>query len=321
MRDKAIKILGAVSVAVSVFMASGWSFFKMTVRCKEQKRLIKKKWFQLSHIKVNHPRHKFEKEYEDGKAWCMQQNMQDCYLSSRDGLMLHAYYLPARNAKRFVLLSHGYKGSGFGDFAYTSRFLHENHCNLLFIDQRCCGASKGEYITFGAMEQYDIKKWAYYISKRNYKKLPIYLYGESMGAASVLMASGNKLPDEVRGLISDCGFRSMKGQVQDMAANWFHLHWVGLLLFRLDLFCRILAGFRMKDADTTRALERNKRPILFFHGAEDTYVDQRNSRYNYAVCRAPKELVVIPEARHLCSAYVEPKLYRKKVLEFFAKYD
>lgn len=77
----------------------------------------------------------------------------------------------------------------------------------------------------------------------------------------------------------------------------------------------------MKDADTTRALERNKRPILFFHGAEDTYVDQRNSRYNYAVCRAPKELVVIPEARHLCSAYVEPELYRKKVLEFFAKYD
>lgn len=137
----------------------------------------------------------------------------------------------------------------------------------------------------------------------------------------MLMASGNKLPDEVRGLISDCGFRSMKGQVQDMAANWFHLHWVGLLLFRLDLFCRILAGFRMKDADTTRALERNKRPILFFHGAEDTYVDQRNSRYNYAVCRAPKELVVIPEARHLCSAYVEPELYRKKVLEFFAKYD
>lgn len=321
MRNKTIKLLGTVYLVVGVFMMSGWSFFKMLVRCKEQKKLIKRKWFQLSHIKVNHPRHKFEKEYEEGKTWCMQQNMQDCYIKSKDGLKLHASYLPAENAKRFVLLCHGYKGSGFGDFAYTSRFLHENQCNLLFIDQRCCGQSKGEYITFGAMEQYDVQRWAYYIAKRNKQKLPIYLYGESMGASSVLMASGHKLPNEVRALIADCGFRSMKGQVKDMAANWFHLHWIGLLLFRLDLFCKTLAGFRMRDADTTKAMEKNRRPILFFHGSADTYVDQKNSRYNYSICQAPKELVVIPGAKHLCSAYVEPELYRQKVLRFFTKYD
>ena len=321
MRNKVIKILGVAVTAVSIFMAAGWSFFNMIVRCKEQKKLMKRKWFQLSHTTINHPRHKFEKEYEEGKAWCMRQDMQDCYMKSKDGLLLHAYYLPAENAERFVLLSHGYKGSGFGDFAYTSRFLHENRCNLLFIDQRCCGASKGEYITFGAMEQYDVQRWAYYIARRNKKKLPLYLYGESMGAASVLMASGHRLPQEVRGLIADCGFRSMKGQVKDMAANWFHLHWIGLLLLRLDLFCTVLAGFRMRDADTAEAMGSNRRPVLFFHGEKDTYVDQKNSRYNYSICQAPKELVVIPEARHLCSAYVQPELYREKLLQFFAKYD
>ena len=321
MGNKLMKIAGLASAAVTAFMAAGWSFFEMTVRCKENKSLKKKKWFELSHTKVNHPRHKFEREYEEGKAWCKGQTMQDCYMRSRDGLRLHANYLPAKDARRFVLLSHGYKGSGFGDFAYTARFLHEHQCNLLFIDQRCCGESQGEYITFGAMEQFDVQGWAEYIARRNKKRLPIYLYGESMGAASVLMASGQELPGEVKGLIADCGFRSMRGQVQDMAANWFHLHWIGLLLFRLDLFCRALAGFRMKDADTARALERNRRPVLFFHGAEDTYVDQKNSRHNYAACRAPKELVVIPEARHLCSAYAEPELYRKKLMDFFARYD
>lgn len=321
MKNKALKISGAAVLAASTFMAAGWSFFQMTVRCKEDKKQLKKRWFELSHTKINHPRHKFEREYEEGKAWCMQQNMQDCYVKSRDGLVLHARYLPAKNARRFVLLSHGYKGSGFGDFAYTARFLHENHCNLLFIDQRCCGRSQGEYITFGAMEQYDVQKWAYHIARKNKKRLPIYLYGESMGAASVLMASGHELPEDVRGIIADCGFRSMRGQVQDMAKNWFHLHWIGLLLFRLDLFCRALAGFRMKDADTTSALRRNRRPILFFHGAQDTYVDVKNARYNYAVCRAPKELYVIPEARHLCSPYEAPDLYREKLLNFFASYD
>lgn len=77
----------------------------------------------------------------------------------------------------------------------------------------------------------------------------------------------------------------------------------------------------MRDADTTKAMKRNRRPVLFFHGAADTYVDQRNSRYNYSICQAPKELVVIPGARHLCSAYVEPDIYRKKIMDFFTMYD
>ena len=77
----------------------------------------------------------------------------------------------------------------------------------------------------------------------------------------------------------------------------------------------------MKDADTTNAMRTNQRPVLFFHGGKDTYVDPKNSRHNYTLCRAPKELVIIPKARHLCSPYVNPKLYRRKLLEFFAKYD
>lgn len=321
MKNKLLKLSGAAAAAGSIFMAFGWSFFDMMVHCMKNRKQQKKKWFELSQMKVNHPRYKFSKEYEEGKAWCLAQSMQDCYVRSRDGLMLHASYLPAEHPQRFVLLSHGYRGSGFGDFAYTARFLHENHCNLLFIDQRCCTESEGDYITFGAKEQYDVQRWAFFISRRNDQKLPIYLYGESMGAAAVLMASGHRLPHMVKGLIADCGFRSMKGQLQDMAVNWFHLNRIEFLLFRVNLFCKMLAGFSMKEADTTHAMRTNKRPVLFFHGLKDTYVDPRNTRYNYAICKAPKELVMLPEARHLCSAYEAPELYRKKLLEFFEKYD
>ncbi len=95
-----------------------------------------------------------------------------------------------------------------------------------------------------------------YVSERNKEKLPIYLYGQSMGAAAVLMASGHTLPAEVKGLIADCGFQSMERQMRDMAANWFHLHHIPLLLMELDWFCSLLAGFHMKDADTTRSHEK-----------------------------------------------------------------
>ena len=166
-----------------------------------------------------------------------------------------------------------------------------------------------------------MQQWAVYVSERNKEKLPIYLYGQSMGAAAVLMASGHTLPAEVKGLIADCGFQSMEGQMRDMAANWFHLHHIPLLLMELDWFCSLLAGFHMKDADTAEAMKKNTRPVLFFHGEKDTYVYPNNSFQNYMLCRAEKELVIIPGARHLCCAYVDPELYQHKMMEFFEKYD
>lgn len=325
MKNKVTQIILAIIAGFVTFLGLGWSFFESIVHVGSGNNMPnkphKKKKFEFRHTKINHPRYKFEKEYEDGKAWCKEQKLKDCFITSVDGLVLHAYYLPAINAKRFVILCHGYKGSGFGDFANTARFLHENNCNLLFIDQRCCGMSEGEYITFGAKEQHDIKRWVYYIAHRNQKHLPIYLYGESMGAASVLMASGGRLPSDVKGLIADCGFSSMRNQLNNMAENWFHIKWNGLMLLRLDIFCTMFAGFRMKQASTTKALFKNELPILFFHGEKDTYVDVKNSIYNYDICQAPKELVIISEARHLCSPYENPRLYRKKLLQFFEKYD
>ena len=77
-----------------------------------------------------------------------------------------------------------------------------------------------------------------------------------------------------------------------------------------------------KDANkVVEAMKKNKRPVLFFHGEADTYVVPENSVYNYALCGAPKELVIIPEARHLCAPYAAPGLYRQKLLDFFEKYD
>lgn len=321
MKKNGLHILAAVPAAVGVFLSVGWPFFELMVHCRPGADRMKKQWSRLTHIRINHPRHKFEKEYEEGKAWCRAQEMQECWTKSADGLSLHALYLPARDARRFVILCHGYKGSSFGDFAYTAEFLHENHCNLLFIDQRCCGKSEGEYITFGAKEQYDVRSWAYYVAKRNPGKLPIYLYGESMGATAVLMASGHKLPREVKGLIADCGFGSMRAELTNIAANWFHLHWVGLLLLRVDLFCRLFGGFRMADADTAEAMKTNRLPVLFFHGEKDTYVSAVNTFCNYERCRAQKELVIVPEARHLCSPYEQPEFYRKKLIRFFETND
>lgn len=315
----------ALAIAGGLFAVTAWRFFKLLV-CADKKEKKKpdstwSKWFELKHTKINHPRYKHDDEYQNTKAWCEAQDMDDWYIESRDGLTLHAYYFPAKTPKRIVLLSHGYRGTSFGSIAHMVEFLHENDCSLLFIDQRCCGKSEGKYITFGAKEQYDVLDWIKILHNENIDNLPIYLYGQSMGASTILLASGHEMIPEVKGLIADCGFSSMKQQLRDIASAWFHIPRIELLLFRVDMFCYLTAGFRMKESDVTNALKNNKLPVLFFHGSEDTYVFPISTEKNYKACTAPKEMVLVPGARHLCSSYEAPELYQSKLKEFFEKYD
>ena len=84
MKNKVMKTVGAAAVSFGIFMAFGWSFFDLMIHCRNRKQPADKKWFRLSHTKINHPRDKYEKEYEEGKAWCRQQNKENCYIRSKD---------------------------------------------------------------------------------------------------------------------------------------------------------------------------------------------------------------------------------------------
>lgn len=333
---KKLRISALAAAASAAFVGTGWPFFHFIIcRGKEkneeqdkdegQKKTPQKqsdaKWFALNHTIVNHPRYKHLEEYEKCKEWCEKQPMKDWYIYSRDGLKLHATYYPVENPKRYVVLVHGYRGTRFGSVAHIAKELREAGSSLLFIDLRCCGESEGKYITFGAKEQFDLIDWLERLEWENTKGLPVYLYGQSMGGGIVLMAAGRKLPKSVKGIISDCGIHSMKDQLRDIAEVWFHLHGIELLLFRVNIFCHLFGKFSMRQADTTKALKKNKLPVLFFHGEADTYVTPENTLRNYVLCRSKKEMVLIPKARHLCCSYEKPKLYIEKVLSFFDKND
>ena len=111
MKKKFFRLSAAGLLFFSGIMEIGWRFFNMVVCCKRGgRKKERKKWFELSHIRDNHPRNGYAKEYDESRAWCEAQKMQDCYIQSVDGLKLHGFYLPAEHAKRFVILSHGYRG-------------------------------------------------------------------------------------------------------------------------------------------------------------------------------------------------------------------
>ena len=126
------KLIKPFAILLAVFLGLlevGWRFFNMVVCCKRgEHKKERKKWFELSHIRENHPRNGYARVYNESKAWCLEQKMQDCYIKSIDGLKLHALYLPAEDAKRIVILSHGYRGSRFGTLS-----LWQNICMSISV--------------------------------------------------------------------------------------------------------------------------------------------------------------------------------------------
>ena len=80
-------------------------------------------------------------------------------IRSKEGYVLRAHWYPATDAKRIIILAHGWHGSWNVDFSLSSPFLHDNQCSLLLIDQRCHGQSGGDLISYGINERYDVLAW------------------------------------------------------------------------------------------------------------------------------------------------------------------
>lgn len=242
-------------------------------------------------------------------------------INSFDGTKLIGHVYRAPNAKRFILAMHGWRATWKSDFGLISSFWHENDCSVLYVEQRGQGESDGKYMGFGMLERFDCIEWLRWMNENGASDFPIYLAGISMGAATVLMASGSsELPENVHGIMADCGFTSAKAIWKHVAENNFRVPYA---IFDKDVeaLCRRRLNMESDAYSTLDAMKVNTRPILFVHGSGDTFVPVEMTYENYAACTAPKKLLISEGAEHGMS-YVESRdEYEKTVKEFWKEFD
>ena len=135
---------------------------------------------------------------------------EDVFIESRDGLTLHARYYHASANAPLDIQFHGYKSMAQRDFSGGAYECISRGHNVLLVDQRAHGKSSGKVISFGVKERLDVLSWINYSLTRFGDNTRIMLYGISMGAATVLMASELKLPENVVGIVADCPYSSPK---------------------------------------------------------------------------------------------------------------
>ena len=195
------------------------------------------------------------------------------------------------------------------------RYLYEQlGLNILLIDERSHGKSEGKHITYGICERFDICRWAKLMAKEH-PDSSIFIYGVSMGAAAVLMTPSTDLPENVVGLIGDCGFTSPDDIFRSVAKSSFRLSGFPFVDIA-ELYAKAFAHFDFSACSAREALSKTDIPVLFFHGTADDFVPAYMSRENYEACSSEKKLVLIEGAFHATSYYIDFEKYTKALKEF-----
>ena len=175
------------------------------------------------------------------------------------------------------------------------------------------------YIGMGWPERRDVVRWCQQLIAED-PEAEIVLYGVSMGAATVMMASGEAdLPVQVRCVIEDCGYTSVWDEFSGQLKELFGLPPFPVLN-AADLVCRIRAGYSITEASALRQVERSVTPTLFIHGEEDTFVPFWMLEELYQAASCEKEKLAVPGAAHAESAAVAPELYWPAVDAFLARH-
>lgn len=241
-------------------------------------------------------------------------------ITSYDGEKMVAHWYPAKEPKRIIIAMHGWRSSWTKDFGMIADFWHDNGCSVLYVEQRGQNASGGQYMGFGLSERYDCIEWIRFVNKKFGPEMPVYLAGISMGATAVLMASGMKLPYNIRGIISDSAFTSPYEQWRHVVKNNLRMGYFlrGRTARRI---CRKKINMFSDDYSTIDAMMSNRVPVLFIHGTDDSFVPLQMTLDNYEACSAPKRVFIVPGADHGMSYFEDKNGYEKAVKDFWAEFD
>lgn len=245
---------------------------------------------------------------------------EDAYIESDDGLKLHALIVrqPAEaHSEKWVIGIHGYLGEAKEMGWRNAEFYHHGY-NCIFPDDRGHGGSEGDYIGMGWDDRMDILKWMAYIND-TYPCSEIVMFGISMGGGAVMMTAGEALPYNLKAIIEDCGYSSIKDEFIFEGKSMFHIPYFPLVA-AANLICKFRAGYFFGDGSSVKQLAKATVPMLFIHGDSDCFVPSSMLDVVYDAAACPKEKLVIKGAAHAKAMDTDPELYWKTIFDFIEKW-
>lgn len=251
-------------------------------------------------------------QYKEATEWLMNLGSRTIEIQSFDGLKLSAQYFDIGSDK-LIIFVHGVHATIYTNFAIHAKEAINRGYNVLMIDQRSHGNSKGKYVTYGKYEHQDVLSWVDYVDK--YLEVDkIYLYGISMGATSVCLASEKIDNPKVKALVADSAYTTLEDLMKFIMKTY---HAPSFMFLRsMRFLAKHKAKVDFNDFDTRKSLANNKIPTMFVYGTTDIVVSKDFLIDNYNTCASLKEELVIENANHTLAMVVGGEEAFAKLFKF-----
>lgn len=254
----------------------------------------------------------------EGYKWYDENYKQEVTIKGTHGKNLHGVeFRNPSNSNIWVICIHGWTNVKREMSSYAMEFYRRGF-NVILPDLHGHGNSESKFVSMGWLDRLDIVDWANSIAEEN-PKSKIIIHGVSMGGATTMMTTGEKLPENVVLAIEDCGFTGVYDIFLDQCIRKYHLPPV-LVMPTASFWNKIFNGFFFKQASTIKQLEKSVTPTLFMHGDKDDFVLFENLDKVYNACAAPKEKYVFHGAEHAVSSHWLHEEYWQVVDAFLEKY-
>ncbi len=299
-------VCGAILLLMAIYLLCGVITFKLALSRKSTVKRI-----------VNKTMAKTIANYKIDFCWWEKFDFERLEIKNKEGLKLVGHFLKNPSDKLAIIV-HGY-GADYREMQQYAKFFVEKNYNILCVENRAHGESEGKFISMGWLDRLDLVEWINAMLERN-QNYKIVLMGLSMGASTVCMASGEKLPTNVKGVISDCGYANAYEEFKYVFKKRAHVpSWP--LLNILNTYAKQMYGFDLKQADAVKQIKKSNLPFLFIHGDKDNFVPYSNLKLLSDAVPEERKMVFTSQGSDHAMSYPTSGLdYEKAMSRFLTKF-
>lgn len=235
-------------------------------------------------------------------------------IESTSGSRLAGWFIAGKPHHGAVLLLHGVRGNRLA-MLRRARMLSARGFAVLLFDFQAHGESPGSHITFGFLESRDARAAFDYLRHRTVGER-IGVLGSSLGGAAAILSDP---PIAADAMVLEAVYATIEEALENRLALY-------LGSFGRSLSPPLMWQIKPRlgvDAADMKPAERIKRihtPLLLIAGDADHHATLNEMKRIYTAANEPKDLWVIPGARHVDFYRLIPAEYERRVTEFFSEW-
>ena len=244
---------------------------------------------------------------------------ENVYFKTEDKVQLKGWFIPSEAySNKTIILMHGW-GMNRADILKNTYFLHDLGFNLLYFDFRALGESGGKTSSIGYLELKDVAAAVRFLKETRPQFCEkIGLYGLSMGGM-VAICEAARNPD-IACVVAEASYYSFRRVVSRWALVHHRVPYFPLIPIILHYIHKYLGVNPERYSPKYNIPRISPRPVFIIHGRYDNLVPAAQAKLLFKKAGEPKEIWLVPGAKHNKCAEVGGFEYKQRLADFFRQH-